>query len=138
MKLSVQVRLSPFFNNMLTLARTKIKHKYLFYALKQIYGIGKGRSKLLCRVLGFHSTLQQTGKVPPSCQYDFEEILEEVGFVLGSDLVYRTKGDWSHHVGLNSYKGNRHRLGLPVRGQRNHTNSMTQRRLANSRRDLKF
>jgi small subunit ribosomal protein S13 len=123
---------------MLTLARTKIKHKYLFYALKQIYGIGKGRSDLLCKVLGFHSMLQQTGKVSSSCQYDFEEILEEMGFILGSDLVYRTKEDWSYHVSLNSYKGNRHRLGLPVRGQRRHTNSMTQRRLANSRRDFKL
>ena len=89
-------------------------------------------------MLGFNSVLQQTEKVPSSSQYDLDEILEEMNFILGSDLVYRTKGDWSYHVSLNSYKGNRHRLGLPVRGQRNHTNSMTQRRLANSRRDSKL
>ena len=67
---------------MLTLARTKIKHKYLFYALKQIHGIGKGRSKLLCRVLGFNSVLQQTEKVPSSSQYDLDEILEEMNLLL--------------------------------------------------------
>jgi small subunit ribosomal protein S13 len=119
---------------MLTLARTKIKHKYLSHALKEVYGIGKGRSKLLCKILGFHILSQRTKKVRLFDQYNLEEILEDMDYILGSDLVYRNKEDWSFHVHLNSYRGNRHRLGLPIRGQRGHTNRMTQRRLANSRK----
>lgn len=47
---------------------------------------------------------------------------------LDRDLERRVMGHIHHHLRLHSYRGSRHRDGLPLRGQRTHGNARTARK----------
>jgi len=52
---------------------------------------------------------------------------------LGDNLKYIEKKTISSLISLNNYRGFRHSKGLPVRGQRTHTNAQTQKYLSRTR-----
>jgi len=93
--------------------------------LTYIYGIGRTRAK---------SLLYRTGIDPNRKISDLSEdevnnirnILEEEGSVEG-DLRKEVSLNIKRHIEIGSYRGLRHRRGLPVRGQRTHTNSRTRK-----------
>jgi small subunit ribosomal protein S13 len=79
--------------------------------LTYIYGIGRARSRSLLYRAGI----------------DFDKtILEEEGAVEG-DLRKEISMNIKRHIEMGSYRGLRHRRGLPVRGQRTHTNARTRK-----------
>jgi small subunit ribosomal protein S13 len=49
------------------------------------------------------------------------------GLKVEGDLRRETAADIKRHMEMGSYRGLRHRRGLPVRGQRTHTNGRTRR-----------
>jgi small subunit ribosomal protein S13 len=94
-------------------------------ALPAIYGIGFSRSREI---------LQETGIDPDTrvrnlTEGEINRIREEI------DNNYRVEGDLRREVEMNikrlieigSYRGLRHRRGLPVRGQRTRTNARTRK-----------
>ena len=93
--------------------------------LTYIYGIGRTRAK---------SLLHRTGVDPNKKVADLTEeevnhvrqILEEEGAVEG-DLRKEVSLNIKRHIEMGSYRGLRHRRGLPVRGQRTHTNARTRK-----------
>lgn len=94
-------------------------------ALPYIYGIGWTLSREI---------LQKTGIKPDTRVRDLTE--EEVAKLREAiDKGYRVEGDLQREVQLNikrlieigSYRGLRHRRGLPVRGQRTKTNARTRK-----------
>jgi small subunit ribosomal protein S13 len=94
-------------------------------ALTYIYGIGPTRSKKI---------LEQTKINPDTRVKDLTE--GEIGRIREVlEKNYKVEGDLRREVSLNvsrlkevgSYRGTRHKLGLPVRGQRTKTNSRTKR-----------
>ena len=93
--------------------------------LTYIYGIGRTRSKSLLHRAGINFdkkirdlTEDEVNRV--------RNILEEEGAVEG-DLRKEISMNIKRHIEMGSYRGLRHRRGLPVRGQRTHTNARTRK-----------
>lgn len=101
------------------------RDKRIEAALPYIYGIGWSLSREI---------LQKTGIDPDIRVRDLtEEQVAKLREVI--DHEYRVEGDLQREVQLNikrlieigSYRGLRHRRGLPVRGQRTKTNARTRK-----------
>ncbi len=101
------------------------REKRLEIALTYIFGIGRTRSLQMIEELG----LDAGTKVRDLTE---DEILKIRRYI---DQNYRIEGDLRREISQNikrkveigSYQGVRHRRGLPVRGQRTHTNARTRK-----------
>jgi small subunit ribosomal protein S13 len=91
--------------------------------LTYIYGIGRTRSKsILYRVgVSFDRKIQDLTEEEVN---SIRNILESEGAVEG-DLRKEVSLNIKRLMEMGSYRGLRHRRGLPTRGQRTHTNSRT-------------
>jgi small subunit ribosomal protein S13 len=101
------------------------RDKRLEVALTYIFGIGRTRAL---------ETLRQTGVSPDLRVRDLgdEELVKvrdwiEANYQVEGDLRREVQGDIRRKVEIGSYQGIRHRRGLPVRGQRTHTNARTRK-----------
>ena len=97
------------------------REKRMEIALTYIYGIGRTRSK---------ETLAATGVDPNMRSADLtdEQLVMlrdwiEDKYQIEGDLRREVAADIRRKVEIGSYEGLRHRRGLPVRGQRTHTNA---------------
>ena len=100
-------------------------NKQVWVSLQYIYGIGNTLSKRI---------LEETGISPEVKVNDLTE--EEINRLRDTiDKRYQVEGERRKEVNFNikrlieigSYRGMRHRRGLPVRGQRTRTNGRTKR-----------
>jgi len=99
-------------------------NKHVEIALTSIYGIGRLRAKKICDGAGVERMI----KVRDLSETDAEKLRAEVA-------KYEVEGDLRREVSMNikrlmdlgSYRGLRHRRGLPVRGQRTSTNARTRK-----------
>ena len=101
------------------------REKRVEIALTYIFGMGLTRS---------HETLAATGISPDTRVKDLQEpelaqLREyiEANYKIEGDLRREIAGDIRRKVEIQSYQGIRHRKGLPVRGQRTHTNARTRK-----------
>ena len=93
--------------------------------LTYIYGIGRTRSKSIL----FRAGIDPDTKVADLTEDQvskIRQILEDEGAVEG-DLRKELSMNIKRLIEMGSYRGLRHRRGLPVRGQRTHTNSRTRK-----------
>jgi small subunit ribosomal protein S13 len=93
--------------------------------LTYIYGIGRTRSLSLCHRAG----IDPDKKVADLTEEEISrvrQILEDEGAVEG-DLRKEGSMNIKRLIEMGSYRGLRHRRGLPVRGQRTHTNARTRK-----------
>jgi len=107
------------------------RDKRIEAALQYIYGIGPTRARQVLAATGIDPDLR------------VRELTDEQASMLAAAIQndYKVEGDLRREVGvnikrlmdINSYRGQRHKRGLPVRGQRTSTNARTRkgpRRLA--------
>jgi small subunit ribosomal protein S13 len=101
-------------------------HTRIRRALTQIYGINVFLANQLCDQLGFKSTMQ----VRQLSAAHLDKLARIVGHyhLTGQDLQRLIAQDISRYVRIGIYKGFRFTQGLPVRGQRTHTNAQNARR----------
>ena len=103
-------------------------NKKVPYALINIRGIGLHTAKKICGHLGFGKNFYvyelTDSQISKICQYIEEHLLIE------GDLHKDIYLNISRLVNISSYRGLRHAQGLPLRGQRTHTNGRTQKKLA--------
>lgn len=100
-------------------------NKRVVIGLRSIYGIGATRAAKICGLAG----VSESKRVHELTEDEIQKIRE----VIDSD--YRVEGDLRREVAMNikrlmdlgCYRGLRHRRGLPVRGQRTHTNARTRK-----------
>lgn len=98
--------------------------KHIEIGLMAIYGIGRNRSRTICGA----AKVSPAKKVKDLGEDELEALRTEVA-------KYRVEGDLRREVSMNikrlvelgSYRGLRHRRGLPVRGQRTKTNARTRK-----------
>lgn len=93
--------------------------------LTYIYGIGRTRAKSLCH----RANVDPNKKVSELTEDEINNIrtiLEAEGSVEG-DLRKEISMNIKRLIEMGSYRGMRHRRGLPVRGQRTHTNARTRK-----------
>ena len=94
-------------------------------ALTYIYGLGRTKARNICQSVG----------IPPERRVNQLTEDETIRIREAIDHDYQVEGDLRREVGMNikrlmdlgCYRGLRHRRGLPVRGQRTHTNARTRK-----------
>ena len=96
--------------------------KVLVQSVAHIYGLGLNQSKNLCKKAGFGSDSRGSHVIFSKGKL-LESLAEEISLPLGADLRRFQNDKIRRLCVLSTYRGSRHRKGLPVRGQRTHTNS---------------
>jgi small subunit ribosomal protein S13 len=105
------------------------KDKHIKYALTSIYGIGISRSEKILEKAGLKLTTEKKIRVEDLSDVEISnlrKILEEE-YQLEGDLRRLKALNLKRLIEIGSIKGRRHRVGLPVRGQRTRTNARTRR-----------
>ena len=99
--------------------------KRVVIALTYIHGIGRNSAEKICQNIGI-----------PAEQRVNDLTDDELGRIRETiDQEFQVEGDLRREVAMNvkrlmdlgCYRGRRHRRGLPVRGQRTHTNARTRK-----------
>ena len=99
--------------------------KKMFFALQYIHGIGPSKAREIVHKVG----IEDARRVNQLTDQEVLQIREAI------DRDYTVEGDLRRDVAMNikrlmdlgCYRGLRHRRGLPVRGQRTHTNARTRK-----------
>jgi len=99
--------------------------KKLAISLTYIYGIGQSKSREVIDRLNLNPDM----RVNELTQDDIARInhLLQSEYVVEGDLRRQVQNNIKRLISIHSYRGMRHRLGLPVRGQRTQTNSRTRK-----------
>ena len=99
--------------------------KRVLIALTYIYGIGDTSSKRICK----EAKLTEEKRVADLTDDEVTRIRDIVDrdFIVEGDLRRKSSMDIKRFMDLGCVKGLRHRKGLPVRGQRTHTNARTRK-----------
>jgi len=101
------------------------RNKHTNIALTYIYGIGHPRAaKILVK-----ANVEAAKKVQDLSEEEvnrIRQVIEAEGMVEG-DLRKEVSLNIKRLIEIGSYRGNRHRRNLPVRGQRTHTNARTRK-----------
>jgi len=93
--------------------------------LTYIYGIGRTRAQSLCHRAGINPDKKIADLTEEEVNH-VRQILEDEGAVEG-DLRKEVSMNVKRLMEMGSYRGLRHRRGLPTRGQRTHTNARTRK-----------
>lgn len=101
------------------------RNKRMAIALTAIYGVGRSRAL---------EALAATDVNPDTRSDDVteEDLVKlrdyiQANYQIEGDLRREVQGDIRRKVEIGSYQGIRHRRGMPVRGQRTHTNARTRK-----------
>jgi small subunit ribosomal protein S13 len=98
--------------------------KHIWVALTSIYGIGHTRARSICSAAGISPSV----KVKDLTEAEVDKIRGEVSkFTVEGDLRRQVSMNIKRLMDLGTYRGSRHRRGLPVRGQRTKTNARTRK-----------
>lgn len=98
--------------------------KHIEIGLTSIYGIGRATAKRLCQAAGVNGTT----KVKDLTEAEVDRLrLEVAKITVEGDLRRQVSMNIKRLMDLGTYRGLRHRRGLPVRGQRTRTNARTRK-----------
>jgi len=94
-------------------------------ALPYIYGIGPSRSRLILE----HTGINPDTRVRDLTEEEISRLREyiEKNFKVEGDLQREVQMNIKRLIEIGTYRGLRHRRGLPVRGQRTQTNARTRK-----------
>ncbi len=100
-------------------------NKRVVIALQYIHGIGAKSAQDIVRKIG----IEDARRVNQLTDAEVLQIRETIDrdFTVEGDLRRETSMNIKRLMDLASYRGLRHRKGLPVRGQRTHTNARTRK-----------
>ena len=110
---------------MARIAGVNLPNKPIDIALTYIYGIGRSNAVVICKKAG----LTDRRRVNELTEDELMHVREVI------DREHKVEGDLRREVAMNikrlmdlgCYRGLRHRRGLPVHGQRTHTNARTRK-----------
>ena len=100
-------------------------NKRVVIGLTYIHGIGPAKAKEICSKVG----IPAERRVNELSDADVIQIRETIDadYLVEGDLRRETAMNIKRLMALKCYRGLRHRRGLPVRGQRTHTNARTRK-----------
>jgi small subunit ribosomal protein S13 len=101
------------------------REKQIQIALTYLYGIGNTTARKICAAAKVEPT-KRTKDLNDDEVHHIREVIEQQHKVEG-DLRRETSLNIKRLMDLGCYRGLRHRKGLPVRGQRTHTNARTRK-----------
>lgn len=99
--------------------------KHICIALTYIFGIGRSTAETILDKLNIEKSI----KAKDLSEDELVKIREyiENNYTIEGDLRREISQNIKRLIEINSYKGIRHKRGLPVRGQRTHTNARTRK-----------
>ena len=99
-------------------------HKHAEIALTAIYGIGRTTARKICADSGIEPNV----KIKDLSEAEIETVRNQVAkYTIEGDLRRTVSMNIKRLMDLGSYRGIRHRRGLPLRGQRTRTNARTRK-----------
>ena len=99
-------------------------HQHAEVALTAIYGVGRSRARAICAA----ARIGNTTKIKDLSDADMDKLREQVAkFAIEGDLRREVSMNIKRLMDLGTWRGLRHRRGLPVRGQRTRTNARTRK-----------
>ena len=99
-------------------------HQHADIALTAIFGIGRARARQICEAAGVKSV----AKIKDLSDNEMDKLREQVAKIpVEGDLRREVSMNIKRLIDLGSWRGKRHRVGLPVRGQRTRTNARTRK-----------
>lgn len=103
------------------------ENKKIGYSLQKIYGIGKKTNLDICHMFNINPILKWN-ELSNKTQFKLITYIEK-NPNMGKDLMFQKKQSLNTYMLNGSLRGFRHKRGLPVNGQRTHSNAQTVRRL---------
>jgi len=103
------------------------KNKLLYIELSKIFGVGYSRGKIICGRLGLKENIY-VKELTEELLFKVERLVKN-NYMVDSMLKRKLRDIVQKQLELKSYKGYRRLHGLPVNGQRTHTNRKTARKL---------
>ena len=101
------------------------KDKRIVIGLTYIYGIGRSTSVVILEKAGVDLN-KRVKDLTMEEEKDIREVIQNEYLVEG-ELRTQTAMDIKRLMEIGCYRGTRHKRGMPVRGQRTHTNARTRR-----------
>ena len=101
------------------------REKRLVISLTYIYGIGPSSAERVCEATGIDPSTR-VKDLTDSEVVSLRSFVEE-NFKIEGDLRREVSQNIKRKMEIGCYQGLRHRRGLPVRGQRTHTNARTRK-----------
>ncbi len=99
-------------------------HKHVWIGLQSIYGVGRSRARKICSELN----IDPATPIKALSEGEVEQLRTAVGrYTIEGDLRREVGMSIKRLMDLGSYRGLRHRRGLPLRGQRTRTNARTRK-----------
>jgi len=95
-------------------------------SLPYIYGVGRQTAKRILEQAGVDSDIR-TGKLTEDQLVKIAQVITGEGIVIEGDLRREIQAALKRLKTINCHRGNRHKRGLPVRGQRTSTNARTRK-----------
>ena len=95
-------------------------------ALTYVHGIGTTSARKICEATG----IDQTRRMKDLTEDELNKLRQEIDkdiYVIEGDLRREHSINIKRLMDMRSYRGLRHRAGLPVRGQRSKTNARTRK-----------
>jgi small subunit ribosomal protein S13 len=93
-------------------------------ALTAIFGIGRSSARAICAAAGVNSST----KMKDLADSEMDKLREQVArYTVEGDLRREVSMNIKRLIDLGTWRGKRHRAGLPVRGQRTRTNARTRK-----------
>lgn len=99
--------------------------KHVVIALQYIFGIGEHRAAEICNLSGIPHD-KRAEDLDDSDVKKIRDVIDQ-NYKVEGDLRRETTMHIKRLMDLGCYRGLRHRKGLPVRGQRTHTNARTRK-----------
>ena len=101
------------------------RNKKLLYALPYIYGIGPAASRKILEV----TKINPDKRTDDLTESEINALRDEIerNYQVEGDLRRSESMNIKRLIEINCYRGQRHKRGLPVRGQRTKTNGRTRR-----------
>lgn len=98
--------------------------KHIVIGLTAIYGVGRNRAKDICQ----SAHIEPTKKVKDLSEAELDNLRAEIAKIrVEGDLRREVAMNIKRLVELGTYRGTRHKRGLPARGQRTRTNARTRK-----------
>ena len=98
--------------------------KHAWVSLTAIFGIGRTHARAICADSGIDPTVL----IKDLTEEELDSVRSQVSrYTIEGDLRREVSMNIKRLMDLGAYRGIRHRRGLPVRGQRSHTNARTRK-----------
>ena len=98
--------------------------KHVVIGLQSIFGVGRSRARKVCT----QANVNPATKIKDLTEAEVDKIRQEIAkFGVEGDLRREIGMSIKRLIDLGTYRGLRHRRGLPLRGQRTRTNARTRK-----------